>query len=145
MIYNERPVAQVLADDGIHLNSNAIFSTYDVENPNLPGKNPKHALLDLPEDPTELAQLKVTTSLIADEPLSARTDLWLSVQDIDKQTYQNRLDLIKQSINPAHLKVIARLPELNCTWVPLHSIHNDGYACTSYEAGITKLSKKELW
>ena len=145
LIYNERPIVQVLADDGIHLHSAAVFKTYNLEMPKLPGANPKHVLLDLPEDRQELTQLKITTNLLSEEPLSARTDLWLATQDIEKQRYQTRLELIAELISSGHAGVISRLPALDCTWVPLHSLHNDGYACTSYEKGIIQLSKKELW
>lgn len=145
LIYNERPIAQVLADDGIHLHSPAVFKAYDVQKPNLPGSNPKHVLLDLPKDKNGLAELKITTSLVGKVPLTARTDLWLPIQNIDRAAYQDRLTLIKESIGDQRANIMAKLPNGNCTWVPLHSIHNDGYACTSYEKGIIQLSKKELW
>ena len=145
LIYNERPVAQILADDGMYLHSAGEFDTYNIQKPSLAGPNPSHVLLDLPENRQEMVNLRITASLISTVPLTTRTDLWLAAQDIDEATYAKRLQLIKEVIEGKQLSVIDELPKLNCTWVPLHSIHNDGYACTNYENGIIQLSKKERW
>ena len=144
LIYNERPIVQVVADDGVHLHTTAGFKLYELEPVELSGTTPYNILLDLPETKEEIVQLAITSGFLGDKPLSLRTDLFIPMKTLNKSDYEQRIALIRELLNPEVVVAMDKLPQLDCDWLPLHSIHTTGYACTSYERGIIKLSERKL-
>lgn len=144
LIYNERPIVQVLADDGIHLYTTAGFKLYEVDAVELPGKTPHKIFLNLPESKEDIVRFAITHRYTNDIPLSLRTDLFTPMQSLDKSDYQQRIAIIRELLKTEVVVAMDELPQLDCDWLPLHSIHATGYACTSYENGIIRLSERKL-
>ena len=142
LVYNERPLVQVLADDGIHLIAASDFEYYDIELVDFPGSTPKHILLDLPEDRSTISSIKMATELADNKPFMLRTDLYRPMVAQSKFTYERRIAFIRESLSATQFNVPKHLGKLNCDWIPIHSKHFVGYACTSYEKGVIKLSRK---
>ena len=147
LIYQERPLAQVLADDGIHLLTASDFKEFGMSPPSAPkfaDKTPKFILLDLPQDRDELGTIKFTTEFVDEKPFVFRDDLYLPMASQEKQTFDSRVTFIQELIdNEAKMK-LAKFDLTSCDWLPLVSQHNHGYACVNFEKGIIRLSEREL-
>ena len=144
LIYNERPRAQVLADDGIHLLAASDFKYYDIELIDLPGKSPKNIFMELPEDHQALSGIKFTSEFVEEKPFIYRNDLYTSMSEITLERFDKRIAFIMEGLKAEHVDKINQLEEHNCNWVPLHSKHNYGYACVDHTKGIMKLSNKSF-
>jgi len=145
LLYNERPVAQVLADDGIHLITQGDLNLYESSLPGLKSKaRPSFYFLDLPTDWSEIPAIKMSTELADEKPLAYRTDLLLSIDKVNQQTFTQRIININGSSETK--KSNADRPELHselkCDWVPVISIHVTGQACIDKERGVIKLSDR---
>ena len=143
LVYNERPIAQVLADDGIHLITKSDISTLD-NNPRLKttGVHPNAYLLELPSDWSKIPSIKMTSELADENPFSFRFDLYTPFSDIKVQDFDDRLLSIIQHLpenTKESLKSLAS--HESCTWVPVISRHTKGSACVTYERGVVRLSE----
>ena len=84
-VHQQRPYAQVLSYDGLHILTAGDFSYYDIElatsfsadNPSIPVK----AYLDLPRDEIQINQIAFTSEFVEKVPLALRVDLYLSVEN----------------------------------------------------------------
>jgi hypothetical protein len=142
LVYNERPLIQLLADDGVHLLAASDFKQYHIQVGDLPGRSPKHIMLDLPEDRSQLGIIKFSTELSDGKPFSFRDDLYLPLSTLDEQRFQQRIKFIQSDMSQLQLEKLARLEDEECSWVPLVSKHNFGHACTNYGKGIIRLSER---
>jgi len=142
VMYNERPVAQVLADDGIHLIANSELKMYEVTLPQeVSSIRPPSFLLDLPSDWTSLPALKLATELVSEKPFTMREDLYLGVSLIDKKTFDARVQNIVE-----HAGTFDKKNDKNdggCVWIPVHGKYSSGSACVSYIYGIERLSQHQ--
>lgn len=144
VVHNERPLAQILADDGVHILAASDFNYYQVEAGDLPGPYPKHALLNLPKDKSTWATLKLTNEIVEQKPLVYRGDLYLPASDLGAGIYQARVSYI-QSLMPAEdLDRLALLNAGDCSWLPIHSKHASGHACINQQQGVIRLSNREF-
>jgi len=137
LIYNQRPVAQVLAEDGVHIlvkddaehfNANIEIGVFE---------KPKFILQDLPETFEEIAQVKFTSEFVEERPFIYRSDLYL---DVTPSSLSKRLDLINLGLRENQKEEIQNLAKRDCIWVPLHSKHKLGYACIEIPSGVRYLS-----
>lgn len=144
LIYNERPIAQVLADDGIHLHTTTDFELYQLEPTRQAGRTPHHILLDLPSSRESMIQLAITNQVMGNGPLSLRTDLFVPMSEVTRSTYEQRIKFIGELLDPETVAAMKLLPQLECDWLPLYSIHASGYACTTFDRGIIRLSERNL-
>jgi hypothetical protein len=142
LVFNERPLVQLLADDGVHLLAASDFKQYDIQLSALPGSYPKHVLLELPEDLSILDNIKFNTELVDNKPFTFRDDLYLPIEGIEQQRFSRRIEFIQSSMSAAELARLNNLHNESCAWVPLTSKHNFGYACTSFSKGIIRLSDR---
>ena len=157
LVFNERPLVQVLADDGVHLLAASDFSYYQLDLPELPGRSPKNVMLDLPEDRGALGSIKLTSEMMDEKPFVFRTDLYLPVTQVSRERFQQRIEFIQEPFvqepsvqdpavqNPPVDQEFKALPvneKEPCFWVPLHSKHYYGYACTNHTNGIIKLAAR---
>ncbi|MEM7357757.1 MAG: hypothetical protein AAF431_01515 [Pseudomonadota bacterium] len=144
VVHNERPMVQVLADDGVHILAASDFKYYQVEAGDLPGPYPKHALLNLPEDKSVWGTLKLTNEIVELKPLVFRGDLYLPAQEVEQSRYQARLDHIQGVMSDADLQRLAALNTEDCSWLPVHSKHVGGFACITQQSGVIQLSDREF-
>ena len=142
LVFNERPLVQLLADDGVHLLAASDFKRYHIDTGALPGSYPKHVLLELPEDLSILDSVKFNTELVDNKPFTFRDDLYRSIGVIGQQHFAQRIDIIQLSMSSSELTRLNNLHNEGCAWVPLISKHNFGYACTSFSKGIIRLSDR---
>lgn len=145
LIFNQRPMVQVLLDDGVHLLSANDVKVLEVKLDNIPGKYPKLVMMDLPVDPTTWDTIKFGSELVEGKPFSARFDLYIPLKDVDEDKYNERIGIIIEKTKSAEMEKMNSSTDLQCTWVPVISVHTFGYACFSFKNGIEKLSNRSLW
>lgn len=140
LIYSQRPVVQVLAEDGVHIlakddaehfNSNIKIGVFE---------RPKFLLQDLPETLEEIAQIKFTSEFVEERPFIYRSDLYL---DVTAKPLTKRIELINQTLRENQKEEIQNLASHDCSWVPLHSKHRLGYACIALPDGIKHISEPQ--
>ena len=140
LIYSQRPVAQVLAEDGIHIlakddaehfNSNIKIGVFE---------RPKFLIQDLPETLDEISQVKFTSEFVEERPFIYRSDLYL---DVTLESLTKRIKLIDEALRENQKEEIQNLESHDCSWVPLHSKHRQGYACITLPNGIKHISKPQ--
>lgn len=142
LVFNERPLVQLLADDGVHLLAASDFKNYQMKIDNLPSRGPKNVLLDLPENRASLGTIKFTSELVDEKPFTFRTDLYISMNEISDERFKQRIDFIQEPMTTGELETLAKLDTQNdCLWIPIHSKHIFGYACINHQDGIIRLSE----
>lgn len=145
LVYNERPLLQVLADDGVHLLAASDFKFYQINPTELPGRSPKWVLMDIPEDHAQLGSIKFTSEFVDEKPFVFRDDLYQPMLAQDKARYESRIKFIQQAMDEEFILSLGERHGDSCDWVPLHSKHNFGFACLTYQAGIISLSERQFW
>jgi len=141
LIHTQRPLAQVLIDDGIHLLSAADFKQYDTSLDSISGKHPKNVMISLPQDVNSWGVVKFTSEFVDEKPFALRTDLYVLTKDVSQEEYQKRIEHIQASSKNDIPNNINSGASSDCSWVPLFSVHAKGFACVTKENGIEKLSK----
>jgi len=139
LLQNERPVAQVLADDGIYLITRSQVDEYELSLPK--GKsdiNPPAYLLELPSDWSSLPALKMTTELVSEKPFAYREDLYKGFGEINKLQYDRRVSRILKHLDEE--QNLKKILDKDCIWLPIYSKHASGSACVSFKSGIILLS-----
>lgn len=144
LVFNERPLVQVMADDGIHLLAASDFKYHQIDPPELPGKSPKYVLMDIPEDRDQLSTIKFASEFVDEKPFAFRDDLYLSMKTQSNDLYESRVKFIQELMPKEAFANLARLGVKGCNWIPIHSKHNFGHACVNYEQGIVRLSERNL-
>jgi len=145
LVYSQRPMVQVLIDDGIHL-----LSAYDLKQNNVSvnkfsGAYPKHVFMELPKDKSKWSAVKFATELTEGKPFSLRSDLYISAHNIKLEKYNMRINTILSVLNNKTLNRLNNSKDQSCTWVPIISSHTKNYACISKMNGIEKLSDKKIF
>lgn len=135
IVYTERPLVQVLSDDEI-----AVYTSKDFEMYNKPlsslneiaGATPKNIFLDLPEKATDVAKMKAFAEVIGEEPVTLRTDLYISANN----------EQIKQRVTLRVQNFEFNQPK-NCYLLPIKSSHvtNTAKACYQIGKGIVGIVK----
>lgn len=152
LIYNERPVLQVLADDGVHLLAASDVKNFELDTGSTAIANTDKILLDFPHDRAALSGIKFTSEFVEQKPFAFRSDLYLPMHSIDADLFRQRIDFILQGIDEQQSVALSKLEPSSarsdgrpqCTWIPIHSKHVGGYACFDFETGITRLSDRQL-
>lgn len=148
LIFNERPLIQVLADDGVHLLAASDFKYYEVTPKELPGSNPKFVLLDLPENRAEIGSIKFTSEFVDEKPFAFREDLYLPITEVAENAFRSRIQFIQELMSSDELtglqQLMAAQGQRSCDWVPVYSKHVEGHACVSFDEGIVRLSDREF-
>ena len=144
LVYNERPLAQVIADDGVHLLAASDYKYYKLQLSDLPGRSPKYVMLDLPEDRTQLGTIKFTTELVDKKPFVFRTDLYMPMNQVDEQRFHQRIAFIQKMMPGQELNKLSKIGKSDCWWIPILSKHTTGYACTHPGKGIIRLSERNF-
>lgn len=144
-LYDQRPSAFVLGDDGVHLISNHIVSKHALKLPNSE-REPQLLFLDLPSDTKTWEAIKISTELVDGIPLAYRDDLYLPIAAVSNQDYATRISAVQTS--PEHSEMLKLIDTTlikthsnNCDWIPLHSKHVDGAACFSKTDGVIEVSR----
>jgi len=145
LIFNQRPMVQVLLDDGVYLLSAHDVTEYELKLEAIPGKYPKLVMMDLPADVGSWNSIKFASEFTEEVPFSARFDLYLPLREVDEEKYNERLAIILEQAKGRDWEKINSAEGLECTWIPVYSVHTTGYACFSYKNGIEKLSNRSLW
>ncbi len=142
LVYNERPLVQLLADDGVHLLAASDFKNYQMKVDDLPSRGPKNVLLDLPENRDSLGTIKFTSEFVDEKPFTFRTDLYIPMNEITEERFKQRITFIQAPMATSELENLIKMDaQDDCTWIPVHSKHVFGYACTNHQNGIIRLSE----
>lgn len=144
MVYSQRPLVQVLADDGVHLLSASDISYQNTDISHLKGQRTKNVMIKLPEDESTWGAIKFATEFADNKPFAFRSDLYIPMNQVSQNQYENRLTTVTRTANTKALSSLNN-SEDSCTWIPVFSVHIKGFACHSYENGIEKLSDKKLF
>lgn len=144
LIYNQRPLAQIVIDDGVHLLSASEFKAYDTDVSNIAGRTPKKIMMDIPEDLSQLSGLKFTSEFVEEKPFPFRADLYIPFSEVNEERFSQRIDFIQKQMEEKQLENLSKRNEKSCRWIPLISTHNEGFACMNYKQGIIKLSNHQL-
>ena len=144
MIYKERPLVQVLADNGINLHNKVEFEIWNTQLPSLPGPNPKFIYLTQADTRHEIEIEKIDSLFNKDKPITFRLDLYKPMQEVSNETFLARIKMIRDNLTDESLDEISKLESQECEWIPIVSVHSSGYACVSFKKGITHLTNKEF-
>jgi len=147
LIFDERPVFNVLADDGMHLFTSSDLDKFaiDVETSFL--SPPLFHYMNLPEDLSTIVTSKIAAEITSGKPFALKTELYApSAEEITDQEFAIRLTLIDRVISDSEkrqLNFINSLDEsdVGCIWVPVRSKHTEGFVCITKEDGITSFTK----
>ena len=133
-VERERPLAQVLAHDGVHIASKTDFKsrgiTWDVLN-QFPGKYPKVVLLDLPADRSEANNWAMTSILKTGIPIKLQTEKYMLADQSNKDDYNTRLNYFAYN------------KQDDCHWIEVFSGHFKGKGCFNISTGISQLGDVE--
>jgi len=138
IIYNQRPVLQVIADDGVHIISASDARQYQINLKEIPGKYPKKVVIDLPPETDTWSTIRFTSELVDEKPFSTRQDLYKPLAEVNNEVFDERIKKIRDRSPQSSMPIKAQTTK--CAWVPLISIHATGYACVSRNHGVERLS-----
>ncbi|RBP53096.1 hypothetical protein [Arenicella xantha] len=145
IVYTERPVAQVLMGDGVHLISLAESQDYDLKLSSYPGKNVKRIIMNLPENPKDWKTAQSLSEFVDAIPYLFRSDLYIGLDKVDEDVYKKRISQIKEFHSDELQVELAPMGGINgCDWIPLRSKHFKGLACFSKKNGVQKLNNTRL-
>ena len=144
IVYNERPVAQILLHDGVHFVSYGDAKEREFDLSNIPNHYPKRIFIDLPEDTSTWNMIVMATEMMDKIPFKFRNDLYEPLDDVEETKYRRRIKDIQEMQTSTALTALISKGESNCDWIPVVSLHNEGHACFSQTKGVTELSDKRL-
>jgi len=146
IIYQERPLLQVLADDGVHVISASELAVYgmDVSALHLPDSPPHNVVLDIPiTDLSGLNQLKLIHQLVNKKPIILSEEIYIHGSDFDPGELGKRISFILKTLPNSSRNQIASLEKRpDCSWIPLISIHTSGIGCYNRELGLIEITRK---
>ena len=144
LVHSQRPLLQVVANDGVHLFAVADIKENDINLENITGSNLKKVIMDLPEDSTGWGTIALTTEFIEGKPFPLSDDLYLDQNTISDDQYRKRIDTIIEKEASKELNELNKNQDGVCRWIPVFSPHTHGFACVNKEKGVLKLSNKVL-
>jgi len=147
LIYNERPVAQILADDGLSLYTISEIRDHNVEFDYGMIKNSDPIFLRIPKERTLVITTKVTLSLMKGVPFALIKDRHKTLETISEGEFKKRLEFIYEDLSKAEQSQLstlnnAEIERSKCKWTVARSIHADGYVCVEIRNGIRKFKTK---
>ncbi len=131
VVYHQRPIVQLITDEGLSVLTPANFSNYNIDTDALKdfkGRHPKLLILDLPKDESQRKQLKIVSGFV-DAPLDYRFDLYRETESLSEADLKDRLEQFTLD------------EKSNCYWMLVTSPHYQDYACVDLRKGATKLSE----
>lgn len=139
VVHNERPIAQVLMHDGMHLVTLKDAKANQVNFKSFSGSSPKKIVMQLPEDASTWSTVVTTSEFIDGELFVFRSDLYQDHKNWQIDQVQNRIRLI-QNRTPDWDNISSQLPSSdNCQWLPIFATHYEGYACVDAKSKILLL------
>ncbi|GHA06042.1 hypothetical protein GCM10008090_14600 [Arenicella chitinivorans] len=142
-LYDRRPVAIVLADDGVHILSNHTVRQYTLK---LPESEPSPTLvfLELPSDSSTWGTIKFSTEFADGIPLSYRDDLYKPLTSISDIAFKERIDDIRNFSDyskPSNRSETEHKNEtqMPCFWIPMYSKDLKGETCFNKATGLVTL------
>jgi hypothetical protein len=145
VVHNERPVIQVLANDGIHVHAASAFIDPSEIVKGLPGPAPKFVMLDLPDTQAEVLRAKARSVMSGHGLLEMNKSLYIPMRDISADAFEARMKLIKEALVPDQITWFEKEVDSDCRWVPVHSMHVGGYACVHPQKGVIQLSDRNFF
>lgn len=134
VVYSQRPVAQVLGNDGIH-----IVIPEDYKNDgilpealkSLPGSYPKVIFLDLPSNAEKIEMISTIQKIMGGLAFNKRSDLYKPFNHVSPEEVHQRVN--KYSFDE----------KANCYIMPIHSIWFNGDACFHLKQGVIYFVKNQ--
>ena len=145
IVYNERPIALVMAYDTFYSLAAQEFDEYGKDISVLeefPGRKPKLLYAELPENEVSADIANVRGQFIGD-PLYIQTDKYRSISgsNLDTEVIFRREEAVRASLSEATL---ATLPA-NCILSKFVTAITSGYVCYDHEAGrLTQFIANEI-
>jgi hypothetical protein len=125
-VYHERPIVQVLSDNGLHVKNLSAFKFLGIDlNPvkELPGTYPKFVFLELPETREDRIKLRFS---------SLQTGYAIT---LDTRRYRDAVSTSSDIIN-SRLEQFTKDEKLDCHWMRIIGTHNGGSACVNSQQGV---------
>jgi len=146
LIYQQRPLVQLLADDSINIISAYDFKQYDTDTSvvkTMSNSYPKYIALDMKTlEKGQVFMDKFVGDIMSGRPYNQRTEKYIAMSDYSEEQYETRLSYIESILTEQQKKQIKELKQHNnCVWVPATSSHLEGFACINKSDGAVKLHK----
>jgi hypothetical protein len=140
LIYQERPIVQLLADDGVHVHAVADFRQHGIELAEIPasGSNPGFFVLDYPMDES-VNEMKFLGDFMG-EPYDMAPGRFLNPETMSEDSYKQKMDFVLDRLDDKTRAAIGELPAReSCTWLPVSSMHFNGFGCLNNVEGLIEL------
>lgn len=141
LIHKERPLVQLLADNGVHILAKADYdnANKDIGEINLPGSSPKFAVLNFPMDLEQLNVMKFAGDFMG-EPYNLEPSRYRAPGELSGDDMAAVIGFIQEQLSPDDKTAIQSLPKReDCIWLPIVSVHFRGFGCTSTSLGVLEL------
>jgi len=135
LVYNQRPVLEVIANDGVHLISASDAKYHSIKLETIPGKYPKKVMMKLPPDQSLWNSVIFASEFTGNKPFSLEQSLYLPINSVTEEKYKQRINIISTKTETPNVA------NNNCTWVAVFSVHlgSNSLACVNKKNGIVKL------
>ena len=141
LIYQERPILQLLAEDGINLITLREVNEFEMDTTYSFLSSPQYTLLKTEGDISQFVINKVTYEVTRGKPYNSKTDLHINMKQVSKEVFSERVTFIRNNLTQQQLNNLDLLadqhPKKDCEWLPLISYHVEGYTCVDHNVGIT--------
>ena len=145
LVYQERPILQVLGGEGIKLVTISEAKEFEMETNYRFFSSPHYVLLTVPEKVEQYVIDKVSHEYTQGKPYNTKTELHVDMVNVSESTFNERIDFIRGNLLASELIDLNNFTELNpdksCSWLPLLSYHVTGYACVNAKEGIVNFDK----
>ncbi len=139
LIIDERPLLQVIADNGLTLFTKSELSELEGKNHGITEPNTLF-YLTLEGDLTQTVAKRAIIELTTGKPFAYQPNNFLKASNISQQQFTDRMAFIQQFIPEYQKKLYEKLSKENskeCEIVPITSKHkSNAYACISYDQGV---------
>lgn len=140
LIFNERPLVQLLSHNGIEVINAADYksSKVDFSELEIKGSKPLWLALDIrTEDEGQVFMDQFIGDIMSGKPYSHRFEKYQEMASFGEASYQQRIDFIMSNLSTFQEKEMKALADKDdCTWVPAMSTHlANAYACISFDEG----------
>ena len=147
LIYNERPILHVLADDGVTIFTISELKEHSIELDYGLFDKPTTKYLEIPEDRTTAITTRVQYEIVEGRPFALKTESHIDLSQVDRAKFDDRLKFIITPLAEKEQQRLASLANMKdiktCDWVPLYAVHaTGGSVCLEHTNGVVNYSKR---
>jgi len=147
LVFNERPLVQLLSHNGVELINAADYQSNDIKFSELEikGKKPLWLALDIKTDNEgQVFMDQFVGDFISGKPFTQRFEKYIQMDEFGLEAFESRVEYIKSVLSDNQKQDIAEFTKTSankeCSWLPVNSTHlSYAYACTNYQQGVIKI------